>query len=279
MFVSNINATIIVALRLKDGIVIAADSRVTHIFNGKLTGVEDTAEKIVIVDDFAVIFYGAVSIGNDDLLNYAKDINFTKKEMQQLINQWGSKSEVITIKMQMLFQDKYSYWFKNNKFRPEGGFIIAGFGKDNNKSFLLYNTFAEFTTGNTAIGGYGSGSPSFGLIYKGQTEIISRLIYGVSEDIATLDFSKLGESGLMFKNTTYVNVLHEFRNLEYIIPYKEMSVGNGIEFAKFLVQTTIDIQKYSNGAELKPIPKEHAGCGGPVKIIVITKDGIKKIEK
>ncbi|OGS10267.1 MAG: hypothetical protein A2204_01580 [Elusimicrobia bacterium RIFOXYA1_FULL_47_7] len=69
LFSRNVDGTIIVALGLRDGIVVAADSRVTYsVTGGTLTYFYDTAEKLILIDDCVVALCGLISVEHDDLV-------------------------------------------------------------------------------------------------------------------------------------------------------------------------------------------------------------------
>lgn len=274
LFLPNAYSTIIVALKLRDGIVIAADSRVIYSSGEKFS---DTAEKIIVVDNYAVALYGLVGVDSEDLMSLTKDIDFNNEEMKRLLESWvGWKSLALGSRLQLLIGEKYEDWFWKKGERAQGGFILAGF--DGNDRPQIWYWYADEPRSHHVSGSMGS---SYGLLYKGQTDVISRLIYGVDEGIAVLDFPLSTEKRdlrdlLSPDDTSYVEKMEEYEKFEYIIPYETMSISEGIEFVKFLAQATITMQKYSKGT--KERPREIPAVGGDVKILTITKDGLKWIQ-
>jgi hypothetical protein len=57
-----------------------------------------------------------------------------------------------------------------------------------------------------------------------------------------------------------------FSALEYVhlVP---ITVQDGIDYASFLIRTTIDMQRFSDGT--LGAPGEVPGCGGPLQILVV----------
>jgi hypothetical protein len=266
------NGTIIVSIGTKDGIVIAADSRVTYQNNSYV----DTAEKIIVVDSCAVALYGLVGVSDEDLRNYVKALELNDKASIQSIKGVG-ELETIHWKVEELVSKKYYVWFQSGKTSNVcGGYIIFGFQDNNPQLISCFNgDFSDARHSSIEI------KPCYyGLIYKGQTDVISRLIYGVDENLGLVDedLSHDRETADCKYDVNKDHKREEMRNkLQYKIAYYSMTIDDAVQFAKNLVQITITMQKYSSGNELMSRPV--AGVGGDIDILTITKDGTRWIQK
>jgi len=59
----------------------------------------------------------------------------------------------------------------------------------------------------------------------------------------------------------------ELSKLNYVLMTPAMTLQDAIDFSTFLIRTTIDMQRFSDGIGLDP--GEVAGTGGPIDICVI----------
>jgi hypothetical protein len=58
--------------------------------------------------------------------------------------------------------------------------------------------------------------------------------------------------------------------LEYV-PLYPITVQDALDYADFLVRTTIDMQRFSDGT--LALPGLVPGCGGPVQLLIVERDG------
>ena len=92
-------------------------------------------------------------------------------------------------------------------------------------------------------------------IRGGQTDVIDRLLNGIDWDKAAL-----------LKDEISDEIAERLQSLTYrdLAP---ITVQDGIDYSSFLIRTTIDMQRFSDGTLGAPglIP----GCGGPLQILVV----------
>ncbi len=100
---------------------------------------------------------------------------------------------------------------------------------------------------------------NLGSVWRGQTDVISRLLKGVDWPQLLISLDELPDE------------LEEVLDgLQYKTLYP-ITVQDGLDYSSFLIQTTIDMQRFSDGTVERPglVP----GCGGPIQRLVITPDG------
>jgi 20S proteasome alpha/beta subunit len=93
-----------------------------------------------------------------------------------------------------------------------------------------------------------------GAAWRGQTDVVTRLIKGFDPRISRLSWFQ-------------PSYAQELEKLKYMIGFDAMTLQDAIDFAIFLIRTTIDMQRFSDGIALDPgdIP----GTGGPIDIAII----------
>lgn len=264
----NLYSTVIVGLHTREGIVLAADSRVTYTKNNKKL-YEDTAEKLIVIGDCALAIFGTVGIGNDNLSELVKDLDINDKTKFPYIESLG-QYYAIWNKCCNLFENKYYKWFDKVK-NPKGGFFIAGLEQG---VLMIRTNYFDPSTRRSRL----SILPA-GIIFKGQTNVISRLLYGVDEQLCLIDDNLAFDRDLIEDNLGKKKDIYEIlKKFQYLINYDEMSLEEGIQFAKFLVNATIIMNKYSHGTKLNP-RSDISEVGGDIDILVITNKGLKWVEK
>ena len=109
------------------------------------------------------------------------------------------------------------------------------------------------------------GTDQAGSLWRGQRDVVSRLIKG--RDVDALD-----ASGVVFDSTGQ-DVLAK---LEYIL-IPPLTLTDAADFASFLVRTTIQMQRFSDGTALQPglIP----GCGGEIQMLAATQSGTRWLQR
>lgn len=104
-----------------------------------------------------------------------------------------------------------------------------------------------------------------GVLWRGQVDVIARLIKGV-------DVNVLQATGTALDETTRETLA----KLEYII-LQPTTLQDAADMASFLVRTTVDMQRFSDGTALTPglIP----GCGGQTLMLAVTRSGVEWISR
>lgn len=99
-----------------------------------------------------------------------------------------------------------------------------------------------------------------GAAWRGHTLVIGRLLKGFDPRLRDLD-------GFDDKLTKTM----ESSPLDYLIDYWSMTLQDAIDLANFLVHTTIQMQRFSDGIRMSP--GMSANCGGPIDVAVIEPEG------
>lgn len=100
---------------------------------------------------------------------------------------------------------------------------------------------------------------NFGMTWGGQAEILQRLIIGYDVYLADIIASKF--------QVNPGEIHQELGSLQRLPQFASLSMEDAIDYATFLIETTIKMQRYGS---------LNIGCGAPIHIATITsKDGLK----
>jgi hypothetical protein len=248
--------TIVVAVATPEGLVLGADSRSTYEMEGRHRIASDFTQKVFTVGNMGVATFGIAFIGADTIAG--------------VMDQFAAQQDVESMNVHdfaaalgKFFSDRL-----NSQLAKEGkeidveadgwplGFLVAGYddqGVGHIKEINIPNGNPDETVAVETTGG--------GAMWRGWTDVIGRLIKGIDLlRIEALDL-ELTEG-----------LLREIRRLEYR-PMIPTTIQDGIDYAAFLVRTTIDMQRFSDGTALDPgaIPN----CGGPLQLLAIERSGPK----
>jgi hypothetical protein len=102
----------------------------------------------------------------------------------------------------------------------------------------------------------------FGASWTGQGDVLTRVILGRDPRVMGLSFVQS-----VIKSYGEEKINKELGSLEYIINWGAMTLGDAIDFAKLMIETTSAIQRFSDGIKL--MPGDMPGVGGPVDVAVI----------
>ena len=100
---------------------------------------------------------------------------------------------------------------------------------------------------------------------RGQRDVVDRLIRGVDRDVldAVLDAGNVNLP-------TEVNQALEQLSYRVFMP---ITLQDGIDFASFLIRTTIDTQRFTDGTVAYQVGLP--GCGGPTRIAVVRRQDVE----
>jgi hypothetical protein len=260
---TQVGGTVVVCLALSDGLVLAADSRLTITFSEGVTPNykigSDSAPKLFDIGKVAIASYGEAFLLKRSVGSIIADFDRTKET--------GTDVEDVAKRFTTFLKPIYDEHVKSVKNAPGVGFIVAGYNKKGVGEFfdIFFPTSPDpkllpQTTNNDQ-----------GIVWRGQTEVIQRLIKGFDPQIGTLaEFSKLSDGSKK-------NFAEELGTIEYYVPYNYLMVQDGIDLALSLVQVTVDMQRFSFGTRGSPgsIP----GIGGSVDVLVINPSQLTWIKR
>ena len=149
--------------------------------------------------------------------------------------------------------------------RPRTGFVICGYS---GSEFFPeeYSTLVP-TEPPKRLRPPKDGEPNFGANWYGSSDAVVRLHHGRDDRIFALMKKELG-----IEEQKLTQLREKMgRELQYQVLFAAMPVGDAIDYAEFLVHTTINRFRFVIGAEL---------CGGAIDIATITrKDGFRWVRR
>lgn len=251
-------ATVNITVSTNDGVVIASDSRVTYfaedsdkVYISRVA--TDDAQKVFQLGDFVGATYsGKASIGDRSISGIIRDFR-----VEQSIGDTSNTD--VTVIAQRLFEfirGRYVKEFMGKQVEP---LELTVSGYDKGKAKKAYNI---------VVSPHGAkieeikAFQDLGARWRGQTDVITRMIKGVDNKLLTMLDSPERE---------------EAEKMAYNIPFKYMTLQDGIDFAVFMIRTTIDMQRFADGTVGEPGAVQ--GVGGAIDVAVITTDGFRWIQK
>jgi hypothetical protein len=255
--------TIVVGVAAPDGLVLAADSRTTLMLSGGRTRVaSDTAQKVFpLCGRFGVACYGAAFVDE-------KTIGGQMNEFQASLDEPPRDVDELVGHLGAFFQERLLKALANGgePWKPSDGwhlgFLVAGY--DPQGLGHLYDVRVP-GDGDPEIISTPASTANVGVAPRGLDDVINRLLAGI-------DSNGLASSGVSVPD----EVEQALAGLEYnlLLP---ITMQDAIDCAAFLIRTTIDMQRFSDGTGAKPgsIP----GCGGPVRILAVGRNEIEWISR
>jgi len=260
--------TIVILIKVNDGIVLASDSLTTihslRTTNGRkiFSYVYKYANKIFNLKKgcpIGAMTWGSGSIGKASISTLAKDF---RKRITDGNDDWKIDSSNYTLKdvvekfKQFVFDENYEKEYKDweNEKKPYLGLIVAGYssGEDLAEEWELQIINGECKGPNMIrkkeIGG---------ISWRGQVEAIKRLYFGFSPGLnnilttVNLDTEKVKE---------IIKRCEQELSVSFVV--EAMPIQDAINLAKFLVYTTIQYSKFSPGTPT---------VGGLIEVATITK--------
>jgi hypothetical protein len=248
--------TVTIGIAVPEGIIIAGDSRTTYVnARGWPKISSDYTQKVYQITSKvgAGTFGWAILNGNN--------INSLVEEFKDHQKNEANINEVLPAFIDY-FEDQYNKHIAAGFDQPVSpnssafGFILAGYDdKKVGKVFVCHfpgKIMREL-----------SSTSSPGATWQGQTDIISRIIKGFDP---RLDLS-------LFPQELRDNLSKG----EYVIYFNRMNLQDAVDFSVFLVRTTIDMQRFSDG--IISVPGDIAGVGGFIDVLLITNKETKWIQK
>jgi hypothetical protein len=244
--------TIIVGIATPDGIVLASESRTTRSTSEGHRILSDSAQKVFSIGDrFGVATAGLAFIGSDTIAGVMD------RFLAHVDEDDTRDIEKFSAALKSFFDERFLEWLAeiDETWDPdEHGsaiqFLVCGYddyGIGHIREVTIPGDLGDSDLPNTVMGG---------VIWRGQTDVIRRLVKGV--DWAGINVELPDDA------------LEALRGLEYESLFP-ITVQDALDYAAFLVRTTIDMQRFSDGTVASPglVP----GCGGPLQLLVVDRDG------
>ena len=262
---SKAGGTAVVALAVSDGLVLAADSRLTLQYPKVFPGYKiasDSANKLFSIGRVAMATYGEAFVLGRSINSFVSEFQASLGDTKPDVND--------TAKRFAEFFGKYydqSVSGKEPSDRPAIGFILEGYDSTGTGIILQL----EFPSTRVALRNGHNTRDSQGATWFGQTDVIQRLVKG--RDPSLLSLPTVVELPLEKRS----QLSSEVQGMEYVIPFNYFMLQDAIDFALAMVQATVDMQRFSFGtsATSGAIP----GVGGSVDVIAVTPAGLAWIRQ
>jgi len=247
--------TVVVAVALSDGLVLAADSRLTITFPSTVTPgykiASDYTPKLFSLGQVAISTFGDAFVSGRSIASYVSEFEASLKGSPP-----GDVDDLAKYFITFFgkYYDKQTVDLHNS---PVIGFIFAGYDKTGTGK-LLEIDFPNPSNPKSLHDTHDNQSAS----WHGQTDVISRLIKGYDPSVGNLP------TIITLPDEKKQQFTKEIAGIEYAIPFQFMMLQDGVDFALTLVQTTVDMQRFSFGTagSTGSIP----GVGGTVDVVAVT---------
>jgi hypothetical protein len=241
--------TLCVCTATNEGIVLAADSRQTYINQAKMPRIgTDYGQKVFALSSrIGATCYGWAFLTRKNIAGLVEDFKVN-------LPQGNLQVKDVAAQLVDFFEAKYDEHIKAKIDQPVAkgfvavGFFVAGY----NEKSAIGEVYDCQVPGKIVNKRFDTNAP--GCTWSGQPEIVQRLVKGYDAQIAKL-------------NGFNPNLQAELPKLELITNFNLMTVQDAIDYSTFLIRTTVDAQRFSDGIPLAPgsIP----GVGGAIDVAVL----------
>jgi hypothetical protein len=258
--------TVAVGIALSEGLVLAADSRLTWMtqVSPGYKILSDASSKLFEIGNVGVAAYGEAFLQGRSVSALVSDFRTQNK----LTNRFAEPSldlDGVAKLFAAFMGDAYDKQHPAGTPQPPLGFLFAGY-LTNGTGQLLW---LEFPGARIPVPVYDTKTRQ-GMRWQGHTDVISRLVKGYDSRLSdTSSLKLLPEQTAQF--------LARLNGTEYFVPYDVMQLQDGIDFALALVRITVEMEKFSFGTTDNPgvIP----AVGGAVDVLVVTPSGLQWIKR
>jgi|GEM_PF-2794893 len=277
-------ATVNIVVSTYDGLVVAADSRVTLSDSKKTRIASDFGQKVKRVGSHvAVTFSGAAHLFDTDTnLRSIGSIVDEYKNSHGITDTTRTFPWSVTVGLDTLLRSRYNENQLLNYKRGLLRFTVCGYDSMGERNIykLGYPDRREVDSGeyqNFGIFDTSLSPDGVGAVPGGQTDAWTRLVKGYNPKLSKHNWFREVEiitvdslDSTIVDTTTETEKLN-LRDLRYDIRYDLMTLQDAIDFAVFIVRATIEAQRF-NQASVQ-------GVGGAIDVAVITADGFQWVQR
>jgi hypothetical protein len=252
--------TVVVASVAPDGIVLASDSRTTQERGAHHRVATNAAQKVYNAwGQIGLATYGIADIGSDTV--------------RSVVNAWLGEAktdaalEDTAADLAQYLQDRLNAATpaKRGKelYDPAWplGILIAGYDESRVGRLLE----ARIWPLKHEVGPLDAATTQPSTLWRGQTRAIRRLVTGLDE----VELKKVG-----------IPITPEMKEPIRTIGYdliQPTTVQDAVDLAHFLIDTTVQMQRFSDGTYASPT--EIPGCGGPTQCLAVTPEGARWVSE
>lgn len=256
-----------VVIKGPEGIVLAADSRVT--LEAQKAGAPplpvnfDNATKLLSFSKphrfVGAVTYGVAVIGLRTAHSYVPEFE------QKFLVQRGERLSIeeYAKEMRKFYMERWNGSMLPSYSGPPMTFVVGGYDKDAayGKVFLFQ------VPGDTEPVEQQPGDTNFGMTWGGQLEIASRIIHGVDPALPGIVQKELNLDNDQ-TDKLYASLR---KGLRYPIPFQVLPLQDCVDLAIFLVRTTMTAQHLAIGVR---------GVGGPIDVAIIRRtSGLSYVQR
>lgn len=248
--------TLAMSVVTADGIVIAADSRTTYWpQEGPVRVLSDFTHKVFEVSGCAINTYGWAFLNGRNVAGHMAEFSATVQEPL------GTKE--LAEEVSKYFKSRIDEHLKEAELDrqlveeagDQLGFMIGGYDEEG------VGRVYEVTLPSGSVEELHT-TQSTGAAWRGQTDVIQRLVKGLDLGLFGLLATEAGKQELVEEMASLVS------GMEYVIPFEVMNLQDAVDFAVFLIRTTIDAQRLTYG--VSGSTGSWPGVGGPIEIATVT---------
>lgn len=246
--------TIAINVAVPEGLVFAADSRQTYTnARNDVRVSSDNAQKLFQLGPrHAAVTYGWAFLSNRNIHSHVNDFKATVPTDLKTEDLAVALAKYLTVQYHAHIDKEYDTAVDDKNYAL--ALLIGGYdpGDKEGKVYEIYVPGEEAHL-------VQSTDARVGAAWRGHTLVIGRLLKGYDPRLRDIegydaDINKTIETG----------------PLDYLIDYWSMTLQDAIDMATFLVHTTIEMQRFSDGVRMAPgVP---ANCGGAIDVAVIEPD-------
>jgi len=268
-----------IAFKGPEGIVLAADSRVTltaQIPEEKLIipATFDNATKLLQVKGqryIGAVTYGLGALGTNEprtAHSFVPEFEFElHRKYKATDNEGKEHQQRLAVKefateLSVFFKKQWDNLMPKDFHGPDMIFFIGGYDEG-----APYGRIFQVNIPSQATPLEWHTAPPFGVVWGGQKEYTDRLIQGFDDRLP-----EMLTNFLQLPNTK-ANEIREYlkQQLSVRIPYQFLPLQDCVDLAIFLIRTTINIQNWYVGVR---------GVGGAIDVATVTRiDGFKPIQQ
>jgi 20S proteasome alpha/beta subunit len=249
--------TIIVGITTPDGVILASDSRTTREDERAHRIISDSAQKVFEIERFGVATTGLAFIAGNTIAGLMDQCLAQLDDTESMTV--GDFADALGLFFDMRFRswadDEAVDWVTDSAGFPLS-FLVAGYDAEG------IGHIHEVKIPGPVRGDYSPNTTITGTMWRGQTDVITRMLKGIDRSEFRLPVEDLSDEAAS-------KLIAGFDALEYrhLFP---VTAQDAIDYSSFLIRTTIDMQRFSDGTLANPglIP----GCGGPLQILVVERN-------
>lgn len=243
--------TIAVNIAVPEGLVFAADSRQTYTnARSDVRVSSDNARKLFQLGPrHAAVTYGWAFLCNRNIHSHVNDFKLTAAPDGKTEDLAIALAKHLTVQYNAHIEKEYDAPVDERNYAL--ALLVGGYdtGDKEGKVYEIYVPGDEARLVQTT-------DQRVGAAWRGHTLVIGRLLKGYDPRLRELQgFDESLAKAL------------ENAPLDYLIDYWSMTLQDAIDLASFLVHTTVQMQRFSDGVRMAP--GMSANCGGAIDVAVI----------